>query len=124
MTNSPLTRFSRALKAEIDARRGETKRGKPTQEEIAAAIGRTQPYVSSRINGDFPWTTNDLDGIARLFGDDAFSLVAAARRRAVATDKSPTDVDNVIPLRSDVGGLPDDRYAVARPADPDSGEDQ
>ncbi|WP_144267701.1 hypothetical protein [Leifsonia xyli] len=77
----PLTPLSRALHDEISARRGPSRRGKPTQEEIAEAINRTQPYVSSRITGKEPWTTTDIDNFAPLFRETAFSLIAAARKR-------------------------------------------
>lgn len=111
-----LTPFSRALKAEIDARRGDTKRGRPTQEEIAAVIGRTQPYVSSRINGEFPWTTNDIDQIAPLFGETAFTLIAAARDRTKITDISTVRSRVRTPKQTD--------RAVARDRAKDRGEDQ
>lgn len=76
-----LTPLSQALKDEIDARRGPSKRGTPTQEQIAAAVSRTQPYVSDRINGKEPWTTTDIDNLAPLFKETAFSLIAAAKLR-------------------------------------------
>lgn len=71
--------LSLAVKAEIDRLRGPGKRKKPTQEQIAEAIGRTQPYVSDRINGVAPWTADDLDNLAPLLGfTDGFALIASA----------------------------------------------
>lgn len=63
------------------------------QEDIAAAIGRTQPYVSARVNGTYPWSTVDLDRMAHLFGMDAWGLVASSRRWAGEASPSHTDPD-------------------------------
>lgn len=111
-----LTPFSRALKDEIDARRGPSKRGTPRQEEIAAAVGRTQPYVSSRINGEFPWSTNDLDLLAPLFGETAFTLIesARARMRLANLDERRT---------KDVGAPGKNEKAVAKAPASDRGEE-
>lgn len=47
-----------------------------TQTAISAAIGRSQPYVSERISLVAPWKLDDLDPLAKLFGqDDGLALM-------------------------------------------------
>lgn len=121
-----LTPFSIALKAEIDARRGGGKRKTPTQEAIAERIGRTQPYVSARINGEYPWSTNDIDAMAPLFNETGFSLVAAARVRAESADELRTR-RNVRRARQDLDTAPltSTEFAASTdntPVDPQRGE--
>lgn len=53
-----------------------------TQLQIAAAIDRTQGYVSERANGLDAWDTAELELIARRLGfGDAFDLMAEVARR-------------------------------------------
>jgi hypothetical protein len=81
--------FGQALADTIDALRGVHG---VSQEAIADAIGRTQPYVSERVRRRLQWSTNDLTGIAGLFRMSPFELVAAAGRRYRAQPR-PSDVD-------------------------------
>ena len=110
IVNENLTPFSKALNEEIAHRRGPSKRGLPTQEQIASAIARTQPYVSSRLNGEYPWTTNDIDLMAPLFNETAFSLIQAARERV-------QERDELAARRARVRGARQDRI-VAYESDP------
>lgn len=71
----PATSFTLAVAALLEHLRDETG---VTQEDLAAAIGKTQPYVSSRVRLELPWSSNDFDGLATLFGMDPFEFVARA----------------------------------------------
>jgi transcriptional regulator with XRE-family HTH domain len=121
-----LTPFSKALLAEIDARRGGGKRKTPTQEQMATAVGKTQPYVSARVNGEHPWSTEDLDKLAPLLGAaDAFELIAAASAR-VSTDEL-SQRRNVRRSRKDLESAPLDSTQIAAskdntPVDPERGD--
>lgn len=77
----PPSPFTLAVAALVDTLRGELD---VTQEEIAEAIGKTQPYVSARVRLELPWSSNDFDGLAEIFGMDPFEFVARAAEFADA----------------------------------------
>ena len=56
-------------------------RKRASQTEIAAAMGRSQPYVSRRMNGEVPMDTDDLLFFARYFGVDLAELLEDVRSR-------------------------------------------
>lgn len=39
-----------------------------TQSQVAEAIGRTQGYVSERVNGLDSWNTAEIEALAHIFG--------------------------------------------------------
>ncbi|MCI1868525.1 helix-turn-helix domain-containing protein [Bifidobacterium crudilactis] len=51
-----------------------------SQEQVGAILGRSQSYVSARVKGLQPWTTEDIDTLAKHFGfANAFGLIDKAR---------------------------------------------
>lgn len=53
-----------------------------TQSQMAAAIGRSQGYVSERVSGVDAWNTMELEQVAgRLGFTDAFDLLAEVQKR-------------------------------------------
>lgn len=49
-----------------------------TQSDLAAAIKRSQNYVSERLRDEKPFTIDDLDGILRVFGVTAVRFMERA----------------------------------------------
>ena len=80
--------FSRAILEEIAALR---KKRFVTQEEMASVVGLTQPAVSMRLRGQYPWNTEELDALAPLWGIDAFQLIARARKHVGIHPPTPLD---------------------------------
>lgn len=52
-----------------------------TQEKIALAIGKSQGYVSPRINGKEAWNTRELDILAALLGMSGIELIQEVMKR-------------------------------------------
>lgn len=77
---------TRAVAAMIAALREESG---STQEDLAAAVGKTQPYVSARVRLKLPWTTNDLEALAVHFGMDPFDFFLLAEQYAEPVPPSP-----------------------------------
>ena len=51
-----------------------------SQEQVGSLLGRSQSYVSARTKGLLPWTTEDIDKLAKHFGfTNAFGLIDKAR---------------------------------------------
>ena len=57
--------YNEAVSAEV---RAEMARQRVTGTRLAVECGWKQPYLSRRITGAVPWTTNDLEQIARKLG--------------------------------------------------------
>lgn len=56
-----------------------------TQKTLAAAVGKSQPYVSAKVNGLDAWNVYELDVIAGVLGfQSAFDLFEVARIRIEA----------------------------------------
>ena len=53
-------------------------RTKAKQADLANALGMTQGAVSKKVNGDRPFTLDEIDHVARLFGVPVGSLFEAA----------------------------------------------
>lgn len=87
--------------------------------DIASVLDRGEGYVSERVNGKRPLDTDDVDALASLVeGWNGIDLMIELSRRA-------RNRGNVIRAEFGVGDSIDDQQAaVARPTDPDSGEDQ
>ena len=52
-------------------------RTKAKQADLANALGMTQGAVSKKVNGDRPFTLDEIDHVARLFGVPVGSLFEA-----------------------------------------------
>lgn len=53
-----------------------------TQMQIAQAVGRSQPYISAKMNGRDTWDTYELQKVAELLGyETAFHLIEVVRVR-------------------------------------------
>lgn len=51
-----------------------------SQNRLAARIEKSQSYVSTRTRGEQPWTTDDLDAIAKALGlPNGFTILDRAR---------------------------------------------
>lgn len=51
-----------------------------SQNRLAARIEKSQSYVSTRTRGEQPWTTDDLDAIAKALGlPNGFAILDRAR---------------------------------------------
>ena len=51
-----------------------------SQEQVGKLLGRSQSYVSTRIKGLQPWTTEDIEALAKHYGfANAFGLIDRAR---------------------------------------------
>lgn len=55
--------------------RAEMARRRLTQQELAARIRWNPGYLSRRLNGAVPWSTDDIDEIAAALDVDAWRLV-------------------------------------------------
>ena len=56
-----------------------------TQKALAAAVGKSQPYVSAKVNGLDAWNAYELDVIARVLGfGSAFDMFEVIRIRVGA----------------------------------------
>lgn len=47
-----------------------------TQGEVAAALGKSQPYVSRRLSGEVAFDTDDLFRLAELFEVEVTALLS------------------------------------------------
>lgn len=63
--------FAAAVRAEL------SRQGKP-KTAIAEVIGVSRPTAYSRLKGDTPFTTEELDKIARFLNTDVYGLIASA----------------------------------------------
>lgn len=43
-----------------------------TQAQIAAAVGKSQPYISAKVNGKDTWNVVELEAVAELLGFESF----------------------------------------------------
>lgn len=51
-----------------------------SQAQVGKLIGRSQSYASTRLKGMEPWTTEDIEKLAKHFGfPNAFGLIDRAR---------------------------------------------
>lgn len=51
-----------------------------SQNRLAKIIGKSQSYVSTRTRGEQPWTTDDIDAIAKALGlPNGFTILDRAR---------------------------------------------
>jgi len=81
---------------------------------LAKAIGKSEAYVRARVADEYEFTLADLEAFTAHIGVSPEDFIANLEPR-------PT---NVTQLRPRVGGSVEDLPAVARPSDPDDGEDQ
>ena len=78
--NNELTPMSATTKVIAETTRGLIETEGLSQEQIGKLLGRSQSYVSTRIKGLQPWTTEDIDALAKHFGlGNAFGLIDKAR---------------------------------------------
>ena len=86
---------SEASKALAEVLRLHNARDRVRQEDVARAIGRTQPYVSLRINGKAGLTIDELFAWTALLGEHPAEVIAEALgedwRRLIGID--PVDPD-------------------------------
>ena len=86
---------SEASKALAEVLRLHNARDRVRQEDVARAIGRTQPYVSLRINGKAGLTVDELFAWTALLGEHPAEVIAEALgenwRRLIGVD--PVDPD-------------------------------
>ncbi len=102
-----------------------------TQAEIAVKIGKTQGYVSPRVNGKKPFDVDELDTIAAMAGMQGVELLREAARRIALVGAAPhastreelPDLGEVPRRKSEVGlvahvgedqGTEDDDRGTAR----------
>ncbi len=89
MTYAPTTQ----RKAVADEVRACMARRRLTQTDLAAALERSQPYVSRRLSGDVAFDTDDLYRLAHLFEMSVFRLLEMAEltsdERAVSSVAVP-----------------------------------
>lgn len=63
--------------------------------KLAAAIDRTQAYVSRRLNGDVAFDVDDLERIASALGVEVVDLIPGAKRdRAYYPQRAERPADN------------------------------
>jgi transcriptional regulator with XRE-family HTH domain len=55
--------------------RAEVARAGVRQQDLARALGMSQPAVSDRFRGITAWTLNEVEAVARLLGTTASDLV-------------------------------------------------
>ncbi len=85
MRNTPTVQRA-AVAAEVRAWRG---RRRLTQGDLAAALNKSQPYVSRRLSGEVAFDTDDLFRLADLFEIDVCRLLGdrelTSQERAVSS---------------------------------------
>jgi transcriptional regulator with XRE-family HTH domain len=86
MIRGETTAFTRAVAAEIRAIAG---RENLAQRGIAKTLGRSQGYVSTRMNGLDPFNTDDLDNIAELVNMTGAELMLEVIRGARLGEQKP-----------------------------------
>lgn len=74
----PVGEFTKLFAAEV---KGAMKSAGITQPQVAEAMGRNQSYVSERVSGKRPFTTEDLDVIARLSNQSPKEFITEIARR-------------------------------------------
>lgn len=79
--------FTRAVGAEV---RGFIRSRGLSQTDVADQLGRSQSYVSLRVNGKAAFDMDDVDGIAKLMGLDGVEFLQRVAKR-VAEDRAVTD---------------------------------
>lgn len=67
--------YSESVAAEI---RAEIARQRRTQADVAEAIGWTQQYLSRRLTAQHPFSTDDIEAVARVLGVPLSKFVAVA----------------------------------------------
>lgn len=78
--NSELKPTSSATKLIAETVSGLIESNGLSQTEVGTIVGKSQSYASLRIKGLKPWSTDDLDALAKRFGfDNAFGLLDKAR---------------------------------------------
>lgn len=70
--------------------RAEMARKRVNQTKLAAALGKSQAYISRRISGDTPMDLDDLLAIARYLGCDLSDLLLDVRSRCSSDDTQVT----------------------------------
>lgn len=77
--NPQVTQFTRDLARVI---KGLARENSVTQAQIAQAIGKSQPYVSHKMNGLDAWSTYELEKIGELLGfEHPFEIFRVAEVR-------------------------------------------
>src|SRR3982751_926451 len=89
-TSSVRPQLREPLAEEIRALMG---RRRVTGANIAAALGKSQSYVSRRLTGETAFDTDDLEIVCGLLKVDPETLIAAARllngRSVASADRAP-----------------------------------
>ncbi|MGO2112743.1 MAG: helix-turn-helix domain-containing protein [Pseudoclavibacter sp.] len=75
-----------------------------TQADFAAAIDRQQSYVSERVRGLYPLSTDELDGLASLLDMTGRQLLALLADRMKPMSEAPSNVSTMRP-RPDLHSL-------------------
>lgn len=75
-------KFARAISAEI---RSAMARQRMSGAQLAIKTDRSQSYISKRLRDEVAFTTNDVEDICEVLGEDLLGLVAAAVRAAGLT---------------------------------------
>lgn len=64
--------------------RAEMGRRKLPLYKLAEPLGLSRPTVSGRINGHTPFTSDELDAVARFLGMSTYELISSANPRRTA----------------------------------------
>lgn len=75
----PITDFSVRFAAEF---KGWMSANHVTQMQLATYMGRTQPYISERVNGRRAISTDEVDALASLTGVTGKDLIIELSKRA------------------------------------------
>ncbi len=67
-----------------DAVRAELARSRQSQAALGLALGRSQPYVSRRLNGRLPFTVDEVEHIAHFLGVPAATLIGSGETAGAA----------------------------------------
>lgn len=77
------TAHREAVAAEVRAWMG---RRRATQADLAAALGKSQPYVSRRLSGEVPFDTDDLYALADLLDAEVTDFLARPKSEWFTAD--------------------------------------
>lgn len=64
-------------------------RRRTSQTKLAELLGRSQPYISRRMNAKEPWDLDDLVGIAAYFDVPVTDLFPHDAGGAMSSDREP-----------------------------------
>lgn len=76
--------------------RAEMARKRVNQTKLAAAMGKSQAYVSRRISGEVPMDLDDMLAITRYLGCDLADLILDVRSRCSPTLSLVRDVGQMV----------------------------